>query len=478
MSRVEATDTISLSTILKHYKRADIQEAMIKSAVSREVAVRMHDRFGKRPDILSHPKDILEFAKKGVTSFHVSEERWVNPLALSSELSPDELAELRTGWDLVLDIDCHFIEYSKIAAKLCIDALRNHGIKSVSVKFSGNKGFHIGVPFEAFPKKVSNTETRLLFPEAARKIAMYIKEIIAKPLSEAIMNFENRDFGRIVEKTGKKAEEIIEYETDPTGRRIPVINAKPFLDIDTILISSRHLYRMVYSLHEKSGLVSVPLDPDFVMFFERESARPEKVEVSSFEFLNPENAVPDEARMLFIQALDFSQDSEKNEDDEMRERFEQREYEIPENAIPEKFFPPCIRKMLMGLADGRKRALFVLVGFLSNVGWTWEQIERYLLEWNKRNKPPLSETLVRGQIRYRKMQKKLVMPPNSTNKNYYDDIGVEHSDPLCIKLKNPVNYAKFKSRNSREDNSGRSRRKPRKKEEEQNVAENRDGQKE
>ena len=39
------------------------------------------------------------------------------------------------------------------------------------------------------------------------------------------------------------------------------LDVEKFLEIDTVLISSRHLYRMPYSLHEKSGLVSLPINP-------------------------------------------------------------------------------------------------------------------------------------------------------------------------------------------------------------------------
>ena len=40
------------------------------------------------------------------------------------------------------------------------------------------------------------------------------------------------------------------------------------MDIDTLLISSRHLYRAPYSFHEKSGLISVPIDQDKILEFE------------------------------------------------------------------------------------------------------------------------------------------------------------------------------------------------------------------
>ena len=71
---------IPLGTLLRHYKRSDIQEAMVRAAEDKEIAVKYGDKgFGKRPDVLRNPRDVIEFAKNGATSFHCSEELWTNP---------------------------------------------------------------------------------------------------------------------------------------------------------------------------------------------------------------------------------------------------------------------------------------------------------------------------------------------------------------------------------------------------------------
>src|SRR3989344_1056090 len=145
---------LTIGTVLRYYKRKDIQEAIVEHARDREVAPRYNDQFGSRPDMLQYATDILEFAKKNATSFHCSEERWKNPLQLSAELKQHELAALRSGWDLVIDVDCKSWELSKLIAYSVIDIIKSFGISAVSVKFSGNKGVHIGVPFEAFPARV------------------------------------------------------------------------------------------------------------------------------------------------------------------------------------------------------------------------------------------------------------------------------------------------------------------------------------
>jgi len=430
---------IHISTILKHYKRPEIQKEIIDNAIDREVAVRFNDKFGKRPDVLTYPNDILELAKQGATSFHASEELWKNPLHLGQDMKKKEIEDLRKGWDLVLDIDCHFIEYSKHAADLVIKALKYHNINAISCKFSGNKGFHIGVPFEAFPEMINNVETKFMFPELPRRIALYITELIKKPLANKIMELEGNNFSKIIDKTGSKKEDIIYYQKDTLGTKIPHLNVEPFLEIDTILLSSRHLYRMPYSLHEKSGLVSVVINPDKVLKFEKIIADPNNVRISRFKFLD-KNVERNQAKNLIVQAYDF-----KPKEEEKKEK-PQQEYEALQDAIPEDFFPPCIKKIASGLEDGRKRSMFVLINFLTNIGWDYDQIEKWMENWNKKNPEPLREVLIKGHIKYHKQKKEKILPPNCVNKSYYIDLRLCTPDNLCPRIKNPVNYAKIKAK--------------------------------
>jgi DNA primase catalytic subunit len=418
---------IHLSTLLTYYKREDIQKIMVEHAKRKEIAIRFNDQFGKRPDVLNYPRDVLEFAKQGATSFHASEELWSNPMQLNPLLQKSEIEALRVGWDLVLDIDCQFVEYSKVAADLVVKILKKMGIGSCSVKFSGNKGFHIGVPYEAFPENIGSVETRALFPEAARRIAFYIKEMIKKQLGDAIMKLENYDFAAIMQKTGKKQEEI----RQKVGETL-ILDVEPFLAIDTLLISSRHLYRMPYSLHEKSGLVSLPIKAEDILTFSKESALPSKVKADLI-FLDRSKVKKNEASLLLTESMDFSPKIEQKQ-------VEEKEYEIPEEAIPETCFPPCILQLLAGVKDGRKRAVFILSNFLRSCGWDFDSIEKRMKEWNEKNEPPLKEVYVVGQLRYQKYQKKAILPPNCDNKAYYADMGIK-CDGSC-RVKNPVNYAR------------------------------------
>src|SRR3989338_5276863 len=277
-------------------------------------------------------------------------------------------AILRVGWDLVLDIDCKFVDYSKIAADLIIQFLKYCGVKDISIKFSGNKGFHIGVPFEAFPKKVGEIETKNLFPDAAKRIAFYIKENIKKELSKRILEFEGNSFAKVKEKVALPEIDIIRYESNEFNDKIAKLDVDKFLEIDTVLISSRHLYRMPYSLHEKSGLVSLPIDPEKVMEFQKEMAKPDSILMPMFTFLD-RNVSGESARKLLVQALDFNVKIEE-EAREVKKEYDELKLTSP---IKEEFFPPCMKLLLQGIGDGKKRGIFILMNYLGKIGWSKEE---------------------------------------------------------------------------------------------------------
>src|SRR3989338_2046135 len=182
---------IPLSVSLSHYKRSDVQEEIIANSQDREVVAKFNDSFSKRPDIVRNKSDILELAKQGATSFHASEELWRNALQIDISLKKHEIDNLRIGWDLVIDIDCVVFEYSKIAADLVVKFLRFNNVNSISCKFSGNKGFHIGVPFEAFPEMVRNEDIKKMFPNAPKRVALYIKSMILPEFSKRLLEHEN-----------------------------------------------------------------------------------------------------------------------------------------------------------------------------------------------------------------------------------------------------------------------------------------------
>lgn len=478
------------SILLKHYKRQDVAEAMIKAAQQREVAFKFgEDGFGKRPDIITYPQDILELAKQGCTSFHVSEEHWSNPLQLSPTLKREELNDLRIGWDLVLDIDCKYWEYAKYITYLLVEELKAHGIKSISVKFSGSKGFHIGVPFAAFPDVVHEKEKRLLFPEAPKRISIYLRDRIEPKLIQYLLQNKSKEslaeelHKEKLEKTYCKKcgnehemeQKNIEYTCPQCQRKIieekevnfklcpdckttemekrergilcKKCNGKEFiqrfdlsdvLEIDTILISSRHLYRMPFSLHEKTGLCSIPLALENILSFEKEDALPSKVK-TTLSFLDTTNTLKGEASKLIFDAFEYKPIIAQEDNAQLLKG----EFDIPEQALPLDLFPPCIKKGLQGMQDGKKRFMFSLLNFLEKVGWQDQQIEQLLFAWNDKNTEQLREVIIRGQLNHRKTTKKKMLPPNCMS--FYQDLGICQPDYLCQKIKNPVQYASRKA---------------------------------
>lgn len=227
-----------------YYSRPEIQKAIFDFAKNREISPRYFEGFGKRPDCFQYQGDVFELVKKGATSFHCSEELWSDPLRIETGMTPEQLNDIRIGWDLLFDIDSKYIDYSKIMAEIIIKMLNFHGIKNVGVKFSGSKGFHLIVPWKAFPKEINGVKTSDLFPEYPRIITQYIMEKVKKQLIEKISDLERPN----------------KYVKDFTAPK----EVMP----DLILVSPRHLFRMPYSLHEKTALASVVLNPEEVKNFQ------------------------------------------------------------------------------------------------------------------------------------------------------------------------------------------------------------------
>ncbi|MBU0757266.1 MAG: hypothetical protein KKF44_04320 [Nanoarchaeota archaeon] len=504
------------SQLLLYYKRKDIAEAIVDCSKDREIGTRFGNKgFGKRPDILTYPNEILTLVKKGLSSFHMSQEKWEDPLQLRPGMKKRELDELRIGWDLIIDIDFPNWFFSKLTAHVLILALRDHKIKNISCKFSGNKGFHIGVPFSSFPETIGDVEVKNWFPEGPQKITQYLLDYVSKKY--VLQNKEKIIFAGKYEFSLEELSEMLDidinaltfdlrcikcgrhrtegekttYEyvcpkcserdalqgtytqkSEKTEIRQPgkecmrcgfllkefkhkmtkcecgssefekTTNFNPFsvLQIDKVLISSRHMVRTPFSLHEKSGLSSIPIDPAKVMYFEKEMAEPDIVTVrKDLVFLGEEESLYGEAKDLVFIAMEYKVKTAKED----KERTRTNAFEDFEEAVPKELFPPCIKNILKGLEDGKKRSLFILVNFLTSVGWNYDGIEEELIIWNKANPEPLREVLLKGNVRYHRQKKSKVLPPNC--RTYYQDLNVCEPDGLCQNIKNPVSYSRRKS---------------------------------
>lgn len=486
-----------------YYSNPKIQEYLIDFAKNREVIPRYFENFGKRPDSLVYPSDILGLVKKGATSFHSSEELWEDPLKLSSESSVEELNALRISWDLLIDIDSPYLDLSKIAAKLIIEEIMEHGIRNYGIKYSGSKGFHIIVPGKAFPKEHEGKLMKESFPEWPRAITEYLFWKIRKKYN--LEAGKIMSFSKIEKEKNEKAEclncgreakkgillrfkcslcgmSLERKEEDCSRKKIKCLNkdcagfleaseridyfyceyckdfennkinlnshkhpesfeilmgedAGKYGKLDLVLVAPRHLFRMPYSLHEKTSLASVVLSKEEIEKFNPKDANPLKVKIKKF--------LPDcsegEAKKLLVDALTWKRKMQEQEEKLFSSPKYAKKISIENEEILKKVeyrhYPDAIKKLLQGLNDGKKRGLFVLITFLRALGKSPEEITKTVYEWNKKNNPPLKEGYVRSQLYWHFKQKKKILPPNYDNESFYQDIGLIEKKPDA---KNPV----------------------------------------
>jgi hypothetical protein len=222
------------------------------------------------------------------------------------------------------------------------------------------------------------------------------------------------------------------------------------IDADLVLVAPRHLFRMPYSLHEKTALASIVIDKNKIEAFQIQDANPHKATIKPF-YPTPR---PNEAKDLLLQALDWHEQNEREENkiQESKETHQDQRFNQPKNKktgeykkieIPNpdpKIFPPQIQLILKGLKqDGRKRALMILISFFKSLGVKDIDIEKKILEWNELNYQPLKKGYILSQLQWYKRNPNR-LPPNFNNP-IYKDLGVDKPDQLAMQTKNPVSYA-------------------------------------
>ncbi len=416
------------SDVIRWYSRPEIALAISQSAENKEVAILLNKGgFGKRPQILQFPADVKEFARRGTTSFHISVENFSDPLKLSSETTEGQLNELREGWDLIIDIDCPWFDYSVKTAQLIIEYLKSHEVNSIGLKFSGNKGWHISVPHEAFPEKILRGKyiVRKSFPILLERFLTKLKNELNEYLNNSNPQYYEKDFNALLKKTGKAREEIT-----VDGK----VDYLKLMDIDLAMASPRHLIRSPYSLHEKSGLASVVIEPEDLSSFKKDFAKLDNIKDTK-PFFKRAQAEVGEAKKLFAGIS-------VEEIEEQETRTFKRSFERVKLKMNKDLFPPCMKRIHNGLEDGRKRALLALINFYKNFDMDWTELENEIYEWNKKNSPPLKRGYIRSQLIWHRRQAKTVPPPNC--KEHYIGIGVCFPDSTCKRIKNPLTYVSVK----------------------------------
>ncbi len=510
-----------------YYSNPKIQKAIFDFSKDREVVPSYNmESFGKRPDSLQYPADIMAAVNKGATSFHSSEEIWHNPLEINSDMSQSDMNSLRKSWDLLIDVDSPYLDFSKIATRLLIKALEKHGIVNYGVKFSGSKGFHLIVPGKAFPEEFQEQKRHESFPVWPRAICGFLMEEIKKEYNEEISKDEWTDstFKALKERTGLTEEDITEIpcpNCNKSAKKGNIVNfvcnrcKQPYMrknykitkrklkcnDIvcpgfyevfnqeelfscddcgyssldkktsgrntityeravkfregysedfseersgemmgsaDIVLVSPRHLFRMPYSLHEKTVLASIVLTKDEIPNFNPRTANPLNVEVKNFY---PESE-KDEAKNLLATALEWAKNQETQEETRMREKYKDMKFEdVDYSHLTPEQFPRTIKKLLKGLQDGRKRGLFILLTFLKSIGYSPEKINETCRDWNKKNQPPLKEGYLKSQVDWHLKQKRKILPPNYSNQSFYKDLKLFDKKPDA---KNPLSEIRKK----------------------------------
>ncbi len=397
--------------ILKYYSQDDLLDYYMELSKKREFCGTYHSgSFTKRPGMVSYPRDIVEMVKSGVVSFHLSVEHWSNV----TQLSPGNYDRLRTGWDLVCDIDSSLgIQEAKIAARLIIECVKKYGVEHPSLKFSGRRGFHVGIPFHAFPEEINYKPTEKKYPEIPRAVASFIKKEIRDDL-----------LAKLIELKGSVKELFEGLE------KVEKLDPFYFVEMEKDW-GERHLFRAPYSLHPKTWLVSMPLRLKDLKGFQPEHASPQNVVVKKRFLAGAEKG---EASDLLTEALDWWAENKKK-----KKRKPKRKIKF-KRKVDKKFFPPCIKNIMKGLRDGMHRSTFTLIAYLRLMNWKWEEIEKAMVEWNKKNSPPLPESYLSSQLKWHARQTREILPANCDNEQFFGSIGICKPDNLCKKVKNPASY--------------------------------------
>ncbi len=489
-----------------YYSQPKVQEALLAFSAGREVVPRYFEGFGKRPDMLQYPADIMGLVNKGATSFHSSEELWRDPLAISSDMGVVELTSLRTSWDLLIDVDSPFLDWSTIVAQLLLDALEAYGIKHYGLKYSGSKGWHIIVSGTAFPETFEGVTMQFGFPEWPRAICRYLMYFIRNEYNRRVTEFMP-SVSVIQQRTNKTKEELVQapcpecglpsdkgllthYHCDDCGSEITRPNVKrngkelrcincpsnfrvlrteeyffcpackthsytsrgsseggkvtytkesrqresqfsaAFSEqvsgeviggSDLVLVAPRHLFRMPYSLHEKTALVSAVLTKEEMTRFTPRDANHLKIKIRPYLPVTKSGI----ATKLLAEALAWRRTQDAQEAKVTQNSYAGKSFEESElKGVSEDMFPPAIKKLLEGLPDGKKRGLFILITFLRSCGFAPDYISTKVHEWNTKNQPPLKEGYIKSQLDWHFRQKKKILPPNYDNGAFYKDIGL------------------------------------------------------
>lgn len=241
-----------------YYDDEEILKALVFQCRNRELWLKCgddikSDRPLKADSIEELKKYIHSVRGQAIINIYASVEVFSNPLLLNSN-PPDEL---RIGWDLFLDFDSiQNIEYAKRCAISVFELLKTFNVEHLKVKFSGDRGFHFIIPGSAFDCFVGGSREYVqAFPSVPMQVARFLTACLKSD-----------------QRKGVK--------------------------IDLDVYKPRQMMRLAYSLHQKTGLVSLPLHPDEVRGFRLEDAEVERLRRIDWEWLRLEADVGEANKLL------------------------------------------------------------------------------------------------------------------------------------------------------------------------------------
>ena len=352
LSRMSSVSSPNTQNELEWYKRSDVLQALLAQLVNREVWVSAENYVSPRPRAAKGDSDLLNLMPTGgICSVYASIESFSNPLLLATE----KVESLRVGWDFVLDVDSSLgLGEAKRCTKAILGLLRNYDVHSVRVKFSGRRGFHVLMDGEAFDCFASRSEFLGAYPIVPLQVARFIVASLR-----------------------------------PNDRR--------GVEIDAAIYTPRHLIRIAYSLHHKSGLVSLPLAPDAIEQFNLEATKPVQNVDVDWDWLKPK-ARPMEASKLLDYVAKWLQRGKPN----------RRGLKVLTRRLHKAFSrsarnPPCVQTLLKEgfsrrLEGHRNRVLFAVLTGIRRLNFAITPGE--LEELNMRSERPLPERELQYQISY------------------------------------------------------------------------------
>ena len=212
------------------YLRNDVLEALAFQATNRELAL----YWGKDRTIRGLKAESVEEFRSIINCYNTdrpfsilrSVESFSDPL----ELSIKPPSSLRIEWDFIVDIDAEEFELSRRAAYKLMRLYEVFNLPYL-MKFSGRRGFHFITPGKVFDVGTQK-EWLDAYPELPKKIAEFLNACLNE------------------------------------------LKVK----LDFSIYKPRHMIRMAYSIHQESGLASIPLDNP--VRFKLEDAKPENLKAS------------------------------------------------------------------------------------------------------------------------------------------------------------------------------------------------------